>query len=474
MGTVTETQDMPYTAPAAAAPSAGDPSNPPAGQASADQPTTDNSAAQAPAPSTPATGAPAPSAPRDMIASRLTRYHFHIDEKFAGPDVAEIDVWAGGDDGDCGYRFKKGGQYVVYTQAETEGRLFATICNGTRPASDAKALLPQLRAMAKGQRVASVFGVLRRANPPLLSPPDDPDDPLPNIPLHLRSRDDRFQTTTGPDGVYSFYDVRAGEYNFSAKLPVRMELTQKTLTGGLPPFKIPGGACYEYDVDALPTGHIRGSVLGPDGKALQLGSVELYRAGAYDETKPGLWAFQGSDGIFDFEHVGPGDYIVVFNRMNRVDPNSPYPRAFYPGVADLSDAETIHVKDGQHLEKVNLNLGDGYPTRRVRVHVKWEGDRPSGDVVVSAKADTGDNPAARKAADGAYEITLVKSANYTISAFEDLAPRRGPAGRKAAACPLPAEIEASAATVSGSDEDTKELTLVFPKLPCHETETAHR
>ncbi len=41
-------------------------------------------------------------------ATPIIRYHFKIDEKFAGPDTAEIDVFSGGDDGDCGYRFQKG------------------------------------------------------------------------------------------------------------------------------------------------------------------------------------------------------------------------------------------------------------------------------------------------------------------------------------------------------------------------------
>ena len=199
--------------------------------------------------------ADASGSPVDIIASRLTRYHFHIDERFAGPDSAEIDVFAGGDDdGDCGYRFKKGTQYVVFTQTETEDRLFATICNGTRPASDARALLPQLRAMGKGQRVASVFGVLRRSDPPFLAPADDPEDPLVNIPLKLRSHEDRFQTSTGPNGVYTFYDVHAGEYSFTAGLPARTELTQKIAHRWPAAFQDPNEACYEYDVVALPTG----------------------------------------------------------------------------------------------------------------------------------------------------------------------------------------------------------------------------
>jgi hypothetical protein len=406
-------------------------------------------------------------APVDIVSSRLTRYHFRIDESFAPSEsAAEIDVFAGGDDGDCAYRFKPGQQYVVFTHQGSDNRLFATICSGTRPASAARALIPQLRAMRNGQRVASVFGVLRRSEPPFLALPDDPDEPLSNISLKLRSHDDRFETSSDSDGVYSFYDVHAGTYNFTARLPVRMELTRKSLTAGLPPFKIPNGACYEYDVDALPTGHIRGSVLGPGGKPLPLASVELYRAGTYNDSRPGLWGFQGAQGVFDLDHIGPGEYILVFNRQNHMDPNAPFPRTFYPGVADLAEARPIRIKDGQQLLKVNMQLKDGYPTHVLRVQVKWQGARPPGSVTVMATADRGDNPSAQELGDGLYQFSLIDSASYAISAWEDLAPRRAAASRGSADCWAPARIDAAPVAVSGSDADTKEITLTLIDPPC--------
>ena len=441
LGTVTAVEDIAYAAP------------PPSDSAGA--------ASEAPAKD---------AAPVDIVASRLTRYHFRIDESFALKgtldSTAEIDVFAGGDDGDCGYRFKPGERYVVFTHQGTDNRLFATICSGTRPVGEARALLPQLRAMRNGQRVASVFGVLRRSEPPFLALPDDPDEPLRNISLKLRSGDDRFETSSDSAGVYTFYDVHAGVYNFTARVPVRMELTRKSLTGGLPPFKIPNGACYEYDVVALPTGHIRGSILGPDGKPLPLASVELYRAGTYDDSRPGLWSFQGAEGVFDLDHIGPGEYVLVFNRANRMDPNAPFRRAFYPGVADVSDARPIKLKDGQQLLKVNMQVTDGYPTRLLRVQVKWQGARPPGSVTVMAKADQGENPSAVEISDGLYQITLLDSANYTISAWENLTPRRGAPGRSGSECPAPDRIDAAPETVSGSDDSVKEITLTLINPPC--------
>lgn len=450
MGTVTAVEDVAYAPPRPA--DSSDQTSDQTGDASAKPPAPDASVKAA--------------ATADAIASRLTRYRFRIDERFAPAQPSalaeEIDLFSGGEDGDCGYRFKTGQQYVVFTHQGTEGRLFATICSGTRPVSDAKALLPQLRAMRNGQRVASVFGLLRRSEPPFLALPEDPDEPLPNVSLKLRSHDDRFETSSNSEGVYTFYDVHAGEYNFTARLPVRMELTHRSQTGGLARFKIPNGACYEFDVNALPTGHVRGSVFGPDGKPLAIASVELYRAGTYNDAKPGLWGFQGAQGEFDLDHVGPGEYILVFNRTNRTDPNSPYPRAFYPGVGDVNDATPITLKDGQLLSKVNMTVKDGYPTHLLRVQLKWQGVRPPGSVTVMAKADNGENPSAERLADGSYQFTLLESASYTISAWEDLTPRRPTAARRRGKdSALPARIDADPVSVAGADKDRMTITMTF-------------
>ncbi len=407
-------------------------------------------------------------------ATPITRYRFRVDERFAGAGEATIDIFSGGDDGDCGYNFKLGDQYIVFTQQETEGRLFATICNGTRPASEGRALVPQLRAMKTHERVASVFGVLRRSDPPLLAPSDDPEDPLPNIKLKLRSKDDRFSSSTGPDGVYTFYDVHAGEYSYTADLPARFEFTQKTLKGGLPPFRIPSGACYEYNVNALPTGKIRGAVLGPDGKPLKIASVELYRSDKYDNDKPGLWGFQGSasDGGgkntgYEFDHVGAGDYLLVFNRTDRKDPNSPYARTFYPGVASASDAKVIHLKDGQQLLNANIKLGEAYPTHKIKVALKWQEGRPAGDVTVMGAAEEGGNPSAQKIGEGLYEFTILGNAKYTFSAWEDLDPQHAGQKHGDQSCTVPARIDAAPVTIDGADESAKEVTLLFVMPPCN-------
>lgn len=495
----------------------------------------------------------------DADAPQVLHYRFRIDERFKAAESREIDIYSGGNDGDCGYRFKKGAQYLVLSYSSDDGRLFATICSGTRPAREARAILPQLRAMKSNQRVASIFGVLRQTDPPYdavkdpeaaagdptydtlndftegASPTDresasDPGDdpgavgsegrPLGHIELKIRSRIDRFETSTGPSGVYSIYGVSGGEYQILAHLPAHMELTLPTLKGGLPPLRVADGGCYEYNIAALPTGQIRGRVLGPDGRPLPTASVELYRVGRYDDAKSGWWEFQTENGGFNFDHVATGDYVLVFNRQNHRDPNSPYQRTFYPTAADLASAQPVKVSDGGEVVTADIHVKAGFATRTVKVRIKWTGHPLPGNVFVTSKADQGENPASRKVGDLLYELTLLDDVRYTISAWTyakiprsasggpptpgappEAGPDPSPAADGAApADPAPAPAAASpvgaAATSAGSvapaansgpmtcgpggrietypvlvdptDPPAKEIALTFPRPTCGE------
>ena len=114
-----------------------------------------------------------------------------------------------------------------------------------------------------------------------------------------------------------------------------------------------------------------------------------------------------------------------------------------------------------------LKLRDAYPTRKLKVALKWKDGRPLGEVTVKAEAAQGGNPAAKKLADGVYQFTILESARYTFSAWEDLDPQHAAPQRKGAAtCPLPARIDSDSVTVDGADEAASEITLTFAPPPC--------
>jgi hypothetical protein len=395
----------------------------------------------------------------------VSRYHFRVDENFVRAPGSAIDVYSGRGGADCSYHFQQGRQYLVFAyQLHSGDPAYASICSETQPVEYAVAVLPQLRAMRDRTKVASLYGRLERVQQPYTGTWQESfNQPLGKTILHIKSKSNEFQTQTDANGVYAFYDVPAGEYRVSAALPHGLEIAQAILSDPVNPLKLPARACYEYNVEAFPTGRIAGSVLGPDGVPLRSASVELFRWDAYQENERGWWEFQGDKrSIFQFLHVSPGDYLFVFNNGNRLDPDSPFPRTFYSSSADSAHAQVIHLGEGQQFLSADIHVSEGRPTRSLRVLLKWDDDTMPPDplVFVSARGSEGDEPNASKIKPGVYRVTLLRDAHYKIEGIHYCERECDDSG-----CGPAAKWKTNTIEVDGNDERTPEVTLSFPPPP---------
>jgi hypothetical protein len=192
--------------------------------------------------------------------------------------------------------------------------------------------------------------------------------------------------------------------------------------------------------------------------------VKLFRADRYKESAIAWWEYQGEEGWFEFLHLAPGEYVLVFNNDNEVDPDSPFPRTFYPGTSSLATAQHIVLREGEQFVNADIHLRDGYPTQEVAVHVRWEGEKPSDPIVfVEAKPSHGDRPHAYEVAPDTYSLSLLKDARYTIHASQWCGSiQEGNVFYGAGS------LETNTVIVDGADERVPEITLVFPASGCEE------
>jgi hypothetical protein len=385
--------------------------------------------------------------------SGLSRYRFSVDENIIGAKGGEIDVYSGRGGGDCSYHFRKGHQYLVFPYKDNAARLLATICSPTRPIEEAQAILPQLRAMRDHQPVASLYGVLRSVQQPLGSVSDEADQVLSNTRMELRSENMTFETVTDSNGGYAFYDLPEGEFHFAGDLPEHLEFAQEILGGPLPALKIPARACFEYDVTAMPSGHIRGRVLGPDGKPLSFAAVDLFRAGKYAATG-GWYESQDRDkGYFEFQNVGPGDYVIVYNNGGLTGADEPYPRTFYPGVAALASAKVVHVEAGQKFDEADIRVSGGVPTREITIRLVAEnGELPDVNYVEGRGSD-GQLTTEEEVSPGVYSISILKGVQYDFHGEGYCS-----ANQK--------ESTTNSLHLSGSDDSATDFTLMFHGAGC--------
>jgi len=292
------------------------------------------------------------------------RYTFRVEEVFAGVKTAVIDILSGRGNSDCSVRFQLGEKYLVDGWRGDTGLVRTSICSKTRLFHASDPLLPELRAIRDGKKPDSLFGVLMRTQEPWRGASDPGyDQPLSGDTIRLQSEEQTYQTKSDADGNYSFPDLLPGKYSISVDLPPNLVLDQHIAFSSVPTVVVAPEACGEYFLDAVPTGQISGRIVSRGGgvSGYHATDIQLFRADRYKEHADGWddrgwWAFPKDGGYFLFDHVAPGDYIIVYNYNNRIDGGRPYPRTFYPSAADPEHAKRIHVGEGEKVSDIIVRV----------------------------------------------------------------------------------------------------------------------
>lgn len=399
-------------------------------------------------------------------------YTFTVSEAFAGTSSGDEAVVYAALRGMCDSPgFEKGEQYLVYADRAPDGTLYASTCGRTQLAAGAEILLRQLRA-AKGKKpIASVYGVLRRTQQPYIGTwREDYEQPVANITIHLWSKTGKvFTTRTDSAGAYAFYNLPQGVYEATADLPQHLGIAQTILSDPPPPFTLPAKSCYQYDIQAMPQTQITGHLVRPDGTFVQ-GGVELFLENIYaqQKDKKGWWEFSDGEKGFRFNHVAPGNYILVFNSSNIPNPEAPYLPTFYPGVTDLSRAAVVYVTESDQQINADIHLAGGEETTDVLVRLEWTGayKGKKGDLLfVTFNSDSGDHPFVRNLGDHLYVFSarILQRATYTVQAQGYCADKIvDPLTQTSTLQP----VATNTVTIRGSQVFTAPIDLRFPEGAC--------
>ena len=324
-------------------------------------------------------------------------------------------------------------------------------CSLTRRAESAAAILAQLRVEQNGGREAALYGALTRTLPLNQAIWEEGyTTPLAGIHVRLKSDGHVYDAKTDEQGAYAFSKVAPAKYEISADLPPNLELGNEIGDDAVSRLTLRRHTCFENNLYALPTGRIAGRVIGPDGKPLNMAAVDLYRAERYSKYEPGLLGFQGkpsaSDGWrpFQFHHLPPDDYMLVFNMADKENPDEPFPITFFPSASSVESSQLIHLRDGQQVTEANIHVSNPLPSRQIIVRLNWAGkDRKDYyPPLIFVKASRGTDPLPEKITADAFKLNLLLDSLYNIHAE--------------ATCKLPrpgkaAAIESSEVMVDGSN-----------------------
>jgi hypothetical protein len=301
------------------------------------------------------------------------RHTFRVEEVFSSRIPKQVDVYSARGGADCSVHFRIGEKYLVDGWRGSTGSISASICSKTRFFRDSDPLLAELRFIKDGEKPDSLFGVLRRTQEPWAGASDPAyNQPLGDRAITLRLGVQEFHAKSGVDGRFSFRDLPPGEYTIWADLPPKLVLGEYILDRPVPSLVVAANACGEYDIKAFPTGRISGQVRAQDGTGVtgwDATDIQLFRADRYTENAKswddaGWQNFPKDGGYFLFDHVAPGDYILVYNPTNTTGgERRKFPRTFYPSSPDLDHATRIHIGEGESVKDIVVHVAAKTPSQ---------------------------------------------------------------------------------------------------------------
>lgn len=338
------------------------------------------------------------------------RVRFSLERMWRGEAAAEVYVMTGAGSGDCGYDFKPGERYLVYTHWQA-GVPWTGICGRTRRLAEAADDVAYLATSQEPRTGATVFGNVEysRGSGSVRS------RPAAGYAISLSGNGRTWRTTTDDRGRYEFSQVPVGRYS----LAVDSHAGQRVY--GLPPVieVIDTRGCASANLGLGGTGSVSLQVLSSKREPASGIHVELIDADTLQNPLPSYrGAKTDATGQITFAEIPPGRYVVVLNLRTPPSAAQPYWRFFHPGTPDVTRATYLSVATGQHVAVDPLILPAPLTGLVLTGSVSWPDGTIARNVFVTALPVNTVHYAADTRSDskGLFSLPLLEGVLYTISA----------------------------------------------------------
>ncbi|HWN07691.1 MAG TPA: carboxypeptidase-like regulatory domain-containing protein [Pyrinomonadaceae bacterium] len=307
--------------------------------------------------------------------------HFIVEQPFRGVAGNRVDVETLHGTS-CDMKFEKGQRYLIYASRERDSnQLFAGPCTRTTELKHAIDDLNYIRTVTQQEAKESILGRLLR----------NKYEPLPGLKVTVQGGDKTLEAKTDQKGDFSVSVPGPGKYTVRAFIPFAAAVmayredeqgkieTTDALTTFEYEVQIGKNECQyrqldTFKVDLHATAEVSGNVLTASGRPVSPGYVYLVNATDPDDSD---FKKLDANGSFKFEGVAVGEYYLVLNPRNQApdENDAPYPRTYYPNMAEASAATKIVVTEGAKLESLTLRVGQSWKGRVVTGKVVWQDGR---------------------------------------------------------------------------------------------------
>ena len=327
----------------------------------------------------------------------------------------------------CDFNFKEGETYLVFARRTADGRWTTSICDGTRPLSEAADQVAYLESIPQLHPDGRIYGTVERTVADRERPHEAVAEPVPNLTVAAMVGTQRFTAITNAEGKFEIR-VPPGEYTVRPIVPDTMRVYRDRET-----HVVAARGCALTNFGIIPDGRIEGRVVDREGAPVPFVTVSAVPPDVAP-TFDGSYAIAPSastdaDGFFGIKAVLPGTYYLAVNARWGPTLNSPYPTTFWPAMLSRSDAQTLEIAEGERRSGLRLTVTRLVETTLSGVVLYEDDGRPAVGASVSSSLAGRTLPIEHVSTDasGRFELRAWLGHEYRIQAR---VPRTdsGPAG----------------------------------------------
>jgi len=372
--------------------------------------------------------------------------HFEIEDALKNISGHQVTVLTGGGGGDCGYPFKAGERYLVYSYRSEDEALNSSIsrtvitgpdrpqvgvntvttsiCSRTQHLSTAQDDLDLIHAQLKGKPFARVFGTVDEFISKLGDVLAGKWDYKPKAGITIQVG--KFETKTDDQGRFRLDGLAPGKYKLHLVMPDAYGMEYDFLRSESD-LKITAG-CWGAQIDfrVAINGGISGRIYdaqgNPVGEQVEINLVTLASADNPLASIEKRSEYTNKLGQYEFDRLPPGQYLMGISIAGVPNRDTPYPKLYYPASIERDGAKVINLGKGEKLENFDIHLlpaltrekitgtvylKDGRPAAKAHVEV-YDSEKPEENVWgLDVETD----------AEGRFSINSLKGRRYKVRAY---------------------------------------------------------
>jgi hypothetical protein len=258
------------------------------------------------------------------------------------------------------YEKEIGHQYLLHLlrPEKPSEPLYISTCNRSRDLENANDDLLYLNNINRVRARTRISGVLNM---------DSSEDViLEGRTIRIIGKHKTYTAKTDKNGVYELYDVPPGRYVLEPELqfgwkvddfhltrqPTRLEMMRGPVPSNRVAFTLRPRRHFGVDIRLRLSNHVSGTIHDSKSKPMQWVCVSFVPAN--DETFLACNSLTDELGRFQINSVKAGTYVIILNYENKITTRMPFPKLYYPGVAERGKAKTITLKHGESVDNLKV------------------------------------------------------------------------------------------------------------------------